>query len=250
MSEVATALSRLKGAQKSSDGAAAYSRFVNRPVGRRLAALAYVAGLTPNQVTALAGVSTFAGIAAIAVFDPSVSSSLLVSALLVLGYALDSADGQLARLTGAGSLAGEWLDHILDAAKTATLHVAVLVCWVRFYAVPLPWLSVPVVYGSVASVFFFGVIATDLLRRIHRLGHPVAPESPESPSPAWRSNPLYSLVVLPTDYGFLCLSFLLLWWHPGFMVVYTALAAANLVVLPLAAWRWYRSLKSLDRSDA
>ena len=47
------ALHTLKSRQKSGKGAPAYSRFVNRRLGRYLAAAAYQAGLTPNAVTAL-----------------------------------------------------------------------------------------------------------------------------------------------------------------------------------------------------
>ena len=47
------ALRDLQAAQKSSKGAPAYSRFVNRPLGRRFAAAAYRLGATPNVVTAV-----------------------------------------------------------------------------------------------------------------------------------------------------------------------------------------------------
>ena len=56
--------------------------------------------------------------------------------LLVVGYAFDAADGQLARLRGGGIIAGEWLDHMVDAIKVASLHLAVLVGLYRFDAVP------------------------------------------------------------------------------------------------------------------
>lgn len=238
------AMSRLSAAQKSSSGAAAYSRFVNRPLGRPLAALAYAGGLTPTQVTLCSAAATFSAIALIALIDPTWWSSALVALLLVLGYALDSADGQLARLTGTGSLAGEWLDHFFDATKAATLHAAVLICWFRFFDLPMPWLAVPLVFGAVASVFFFGLIATDFLRRVHRAQHPVVEGA--GSTEAWRNSPLYSLAVLPTDYGFLCLTFVLLWMQPVFVAVYSLLAVANVLVLGLAAARWYGSLRRME----
>ena len=238
------AMSRLTAAQKSSNGAAAYSRFVNRPLGRPLAAFAYAGGLTPTQVTLCSATATFSAIAVIALVDPTWWSSALVALLLVLGYALDSADGQLARLTGTGSMAGEWLDHFFDATKAATLHAAVLICWFRFFDLPTPWLVVPLVFGAVASVFFFGLIATDFLRRVHRAQHPITDAA--VPAETWRNSPLYSLAVLPTDYGFLCVTFVLLWVQPVFIAVYSLLAAANVLVLGLAAARWYRSLRRMD----
>ena len=48
----ATNLTALKRAQKPSRGTAAYSRLVNRPVGRLVAAAVHTYGLTPNQATA------------------------------------------------------------------------------------------------------------------------------------------------------------------------------------------------------
>ena len=44
------AVAELRGAQKSKRGVSLYSRFVNRPLGRLLAAAAYRARMTPNQV--------------------------------------------------------------------------------------------------------------------------------------------------------------------------------------------------------
>lgn len=242
MSEFRQAIERLAAAQKSSRGAPAYSRFVNRPIGRVLAAAAYVMKLTPTQVTLLSGVATSAGILLIALVAPTWWSALLVCLLLVLGYALDSADGQVARLTGTGSLAGEWLDHFFDATKQATLHLAVLICWFRFYDLSEPWLLVPIVFSATASVFFFGVVGADLLRRINRLQHPAT-------APATASGPtstLYSLAVMPADYGLLCVVFLTLWVPPVFVTIYTALAVINLLLLGASGIRWYRSVSRAE----
>ena len=126
-----SALSALATAQKSSSGAPAYSRFVNRRLGRWAAAAAWVVGATPNQVTALSAVCTFAGIALVAAVPSGALVAVAVVLLLVVGYALDSADGQLARLRGGGSPAGEWLDHVIDATKIAVLHLAVFASWLR-----------------------------------------------------------------------------------------------------------------------
>ena len=128
---ISSAMSRLKQAQKSSKGAPIYSVAINRPVGRLFAAVAFRLGMTPNQVTAVSATFTFVGIAVLAVAPPYWWVGVLVSVLLAIGYALDSADGQLARLRGGGSLTGEWLDHIVDSAKELSLHLAVLVMAAR-----------------------------------------------------------------------------------------------------------------------
>ncbi|MGX1576488.1 CDP-alcohol phosphatidyltransferase family protein [Cellulosimicrobium funkei] len=246
MSEFGAAMTRLHDAQKSSSGAAAYSRFVNRPLGRPLAAGAYVLGLTPDAVTLVSAATTLAGIATIALAEPTLGSSLAAVVLLALGYALDSADGQLARLSRSGSAAGEWLDHFFDAFKTVALHLAVLVCWFRYYDVDAGWLVVPLAFCVVSSTFFFGIVAVDLVRRAK--GSPGG--AAHGTGGRLREHPLYTLAVLPTDYGFLCLSFALLWLPSAFLVVYTALAVVNALVLPLAAVRWYRSLQALERGAA
>ncbi|MFP3386663.1 CDP-alcohol phosphatidyltransferase family protein, partial [Tritonibacter sp. SIMBA_163] len=83
-----------------------------------------------------------------------------------VGYAFDSADGQLARLRGGGTPAGEWLDHVVDSIKTTALHLAVLIGWYRHYDVTdVRLLLIPIGFTLVASVFFFVQIVTDQLRR-------------------------------------------------------------------------------------
>lgn len=242
MTAINDAMSQLREAQKSSRGAPAYSRFVNRPLGRPLAAVAAASGLSPTHVTLLSGSCTFAGIAAIALLPVAWWSSLLITALLVLGYALDSADGQLARLTRTFSHSGEWLDHLFDAAKAVTIHLAVLAAWLRYPELDPRLLIVPAVFAAVASTFFFGVVAVDLLRRIHRLEHPRDEARADPP----RTSVAYSLLVAPADYGVLCLLFLLLAVPALFVPLYTALAIVNALLLLASAVRWYRSLRGLE----
>jgi phosphatidylglycerophosphate synthase len=237
--EFTAALAALRSSQKSSRGAPAYSRFVNRPVGRVFAASAYVIGMAPNQVTAVSATLTLSGIALIAILPPTLGTAVLIALLLVVGYAMDAADGQLARLRGGGSLVGEWLDHVVDAVKSSTLHAAVLVAWFRFFDVDPVVLLVPLGYQAVTAVFFFAMILTDLLRRIHRgtAGMIVKKTGPTSP--------LYALAVMPADYGFLCLLFLLWWWQPVFLVLYSVLFALNAIILAASLVRWFRELSRL-----
>ena len=108
-------------------GAPPYSILVNRRAGRFVAAAAYRAGLSPNQVTAVSATFTFGGIILPATTAPAGWVGALVWAALALGYIFDSADGQLARLQGSGSVAGEWLDHVVDSTKIVSLHLAVLI---------------------------------------------------------------------------------------------------------------------------
>ena len=229
-------LVRLRDAQKPpAKGSPAYSRFVNRRIGRVLAAAAYGAGLTPNGVTAISAGFSAAGIAVIACLRPSVLTAVLIPLLLLVGYAFDSADGQLARLRGGGSPAGEWLDHVVDSVKVSALHLAVLIGWYRFYHVDARLLLIPIGFTLAQAVFFFMQILTDQLRRAH-------PRQAPPPADASRAAVLRSLLVWPTDYGVLCLIFLACAWRAGFVAMYGVMLAGTVLFLLAALPKWYAEM--------
>ena len=232
------AIAELSTAQKSAKGAPAYSRYINRRLGRYFAAMAYTARMTPNHVTAVSAVCTFGAIVLLVAVRPSVTSSATICVLLVLGYALDSADGQLARLTGTGSMAGEWLDHTVDAFKVGSIHLAVLVCWWRFYELDQVWLLIPLVFQVLATVHFFSTLLMDQLRRSRRADHGTLMAGDGS------SSFLYSVAVLPTDFGVMCLIMVLLWIPELFTSAYVLLFIATAAFLTLALGKWYREVKS------
>ncbi|WP_307806950.1 CDP-alcohol phosphatidyltransferase family protein [Naasia sp. SYSU D00057] len=233
-------LRRLSAAQKGSAGAPAYSRFVNRPLGRLFAALAFQVGLTPNAVTAISAAFTVTGIALLALVPPSVPMGLAVAACLVLGYGLDAADGQLARLRGGGSPAGEWLDHMVDAAKASSLHLAVLVGLYRFTDLDPVWLLVPLGYCVVDAVTYFGTMLNEALRAQH--GAPTRAQRTGQKVGIGRS-----LLTLPTDYGLLAVTFVLFGLPALFFPVYAVLFLAAAGFLALAAVKWFREMERLPR---
>jgi phosphatidylglycerophosphate synthase len=236
---LAETLQKLSAAQKGAHGAPAYSRFVNRRLGRVLAALAFHARLTPNAVTGISAVFTATAIAVLALVPPTWATGAAVSGCLVVGYAFDAADGQLARLRGGGSPAGEWLDHMVDAVKTSSLHLAVLISAYRFGIVETgALLLVPIGYCIVAAVLFFGTMLNEALRERH--GVPTRAERTVE-----RPNLLRSLVVLPVDYGLLCWVFLLLGAPALFFGAYSALFLATAVYLALACGKWFREIGRL-----
>jgi len=237
MGAYAAARRRLSGHQKTTKGAPAYSRFVNRPLGRHLAALAYAAGRTPNQVTTLSAACTFSGIGIIALVRPGTGPAIAVAGLLTVGYALDSADGQLARLRGGGSPGGEWLDHVVDAAKTSALHAAVLVSFFRFFGVSDGLLLVPLLFMVTGSTWFFAVVLTDQLRRAR-------PDDSSTGPASARPSLLRALLALPTDYGVLCLLFLLLGRGEVFVAAYSLMLAGQSVILVAALRAWFREFSS------
>lgn len=231
-------LARLGTAQKgAARGAPAYSRFVNRRIGRYLAAAAYRAGLSPNAVTGVSALFTFSGIALLIALPPSWGQGTAVAVLLVLGYAWDSADGQVARLTGLGSPAGEWLDHAVDAVKVVTLPLALAVGLAVHEVVAPAWLLVPLVSAITSSVLFFAMILTDQIRRAHG----VQSQAPTDGRFPW----LRSVLVLPTDYGVLCWAFLLLGAPTVFLSVYATITVCTTAFLALALVKWFREVREL-----
>jgi phosphatidylglycerophosphate synthase len=238
---VRAALRALEAAQKPAHGTPAYSRFVNRPVGRQLAARAASLGWSPNAVSVASAACSLLAIVVLCVVGTSSVTGLVVAALLVLGYALDSADGQVARLTGTGSLLGEWLDHMIDCAKVTALHLAVAVHLSRFTELSGVWLLVPALYCLVANVLFFGMVLTDQLRRS---------TGRSKGSSTGSLSVLRSVVILPSDYGALCLVFLALGWPMVFLGLYSLMLVGTALLLAAALLRWWKLLRSLDRSVA
>lgn len=234
MSKMTVAMTDLRSRQKTSKGVSYYSRLVNRPLGRVLAALFSLTPLTPNQVSVISAAITAAGVVLLASAAPTLGVGVGVWALLALGFAVDSADGQLARLRGGGSAAGEWLDHVLDAAKMVAVHAAVLISWYRFTDLPDAALLIPLAYQLIAVTMFTGGVLTELLQRQRGKQH--------APGPASR---LRSVALLAADYGVFCAMFLLLGWPSLFAAAYTAAAAVNALALSALAGRWFLTLRRL-----
>lgn len=232
-------LRRLSVAQKSGRGAPAYSRYVNRKLGRAAAAFAFHRGLTPNGVTAVSAVMSFSGIALLALARPIVPVGVGVTVLLLLGYALDAADGQLARLRGGGSVSGEWLDHTIDAFKISSLHLAVLVSLYRFSELNEAWLLVPLGYTVVAAVSFFSQILNEQLA--HNRGGGGSVKAFSQPSA------IVSLLKVPTDYGVLCFVFVFLGWPELFMGAYTLMFLGSTGYLTLALFKWFADMRMIDQ---
>ncbi|MGP3947255.1 CDP-alcohol phosphatidyltransferase family protein [Streptomyces sp. 7N604] len=229
------ALRELRGAQKTAKGVSLYSRHINRPAGRVIAAAAYRSGLTPNHVTLLSAAFSFGAIAALAFVRPSWALAFTVYAGLAVGFAFDSADGQLARLRGQSSPAGEWLDHVVDCAKITALHAAVLISFYRFFELPGPgWLLLPLGFQFAAVVTFFGGLLTDKLK----------PKAGAS-APLTAPSRIRAVALLPVDYGVFCGVFLLLGSERAFLGAYAALFAVHALFLVAFTAKWFRELTAI-----
>ncbi len=236
----AALISELGRAQKPGHGVPPYTRYINRPIGRRFAALSYLVGLTPNGVTFISFAVSMAGLAILATAGPGVAAAVLVPFLLCLGYALDSADGQLARLQKRGGPAGEWLDHVVDAIRAPAVHLAALIYFMRWE--PETWmLAIPMVFVITGSSRFLSQILGEQLRARHAVPDAGPADDAATRRRAWKQ--------LPSDTGVISLSFALVAWPLAFAVVYAILCAAN-VLLALASFvRRYRELSTVGRPD-
>jgi hypothetical protein len=232
-------LAALIAAQKPAYGTAAYSRLVNRPLARRVAAAVHQTGLTPNGATAISAGLSAVALAMVALVGPSWPLGVAVAVLLALGYVMDSVDGQLARLRGGGSVAGEWLDHTVDCVKTCSLHLVVLVALHRFTSFPDAVLVLPLVFLVVDVTSFFWFQQVPLLRAKAGWRPPAAGRT-ESPWRTW--------LILPTDYGVFCWMFVLLGSPVAFVAGYGLMLAANGGLLAIACRKWWRELKALDEA--
>ena len=237
-------LAALQRAQKPARGTAAYSRLVNRPLGRRVAAAVATTGLTPNGATVISACLSGLGLLLVALVDPTPLLGVAVALLLAAGYVMDSVDGQLARLAGTGSRSGEWFDHTVDCFKTTGLHLVVLVSFFRFPPVEDSWvLLVPLVFTLVQTVTYFELILMPYLRRGVSDPAPAAPGDPAE-------HPLRTWLLLPTDYGTLLWSFALLGLPVAFVSVYAFLALVNVVALAWGLRKWWGELRALDSEAA
>lgn len=94
-----------------------------RPIGYAWARLAAAVGVTPNVITIA---SIFLGIAAgIAFYFNDLWINVVGMLLLVWANSFDSADGQLARMTGQYSRLGRILDGMAGDTWFATIYVAI-----------------------------------------------------------------------------------------------------------------------------
>lgn len=240
MASFSVSYASLTAAQKSSKGVSYYSRLINRPVGRVLAAFCHSRGLSPNSVTVISAGVTLLGLVAFVLLPDVVGKGFIVAPILMLGFALDSADGQVARLAKLSSPAGEWADHVVDAGKMVAVHSAVVVYAYQNQEWNNAWIWIPLLFQLTATVQFAGMVIFELLRRVHIANHGAQPETAAAPPSA-----IKSLGLLPADYGVLCLSFLLIGVPVLFGAAYTTLFVLNAAICVLLLRKWFKTLRAL-----
>lgn len=239
----ADAYEQLRRAQKPGAGVPAYTRWVNRSLARYAAAFLASKGVSADGTTALSATFSAVGLVLLALGPISWWTGVAVAVLFAIGYVLDSADGQVARLTGTGSPAGEWLDHVVDAIRTPAIHLCALISWYRHDPVRddiSSWLlALPVVFTLVAVGHFMSQILAEQLLRARGVRTNVASDA----------GPIRSFVNLPMDAGVTCWVFVL-WGAPGvFAVAYGLLLIAHIGIGAISMRRKRRALHALKHQE-
>lgn len=228
---------QLDAAQKPASGVPAYTRWINRRGARLVAAAGATCGWTPNHITAMSATLSLVGMGIMLALPPSVGSGILVAVFLAAGYLFDSADGQLARLTGASSKTGEWIDHVVDAFRSPAIHLSTAVA-IMIHRPQWWWLAiVALAYSLVTSAQFLSQILAEAFVR-------------KAGAKQTRGGTAMSFILLPTDPGTLCWIFVL--WGTGmpFAIAYSLLAALAAAHSALSLRRRYRDLRALDAAAA
>jgi len=234
MSRLSSAEARyaLASAKKPGAGVPAYLRWVNRPLGGQAAVVAATWGWSPNGVTAMSAMLGAMGLGILIGF-PTSWAGAVAAVLLLLGYILDSADGQLARIQGRGGPAGEWLDHVVDGVRAPLVHIAVAIHLARTDA---PWWLVVIagVFSVLVSSWFLSQLLAEKLL-------PKAPRVADDAS----AGILDSFIKQPHDTSttYVALSFLGL--PAAFAVIYTALFAWHVLMFAASLRRKFAQLAAL-----
>lgn len=154
---------------KSEDTEEKVDMYFNRPVGLAVALLCARLHIHPNTVTIT---SIVIGMGAGCMFYfHDIEHNATGVALLVLANFCDSADGQLARLTGQKTLKGRILDGFAGDLWFAAIYIAIIL---RLYSQPIPFTHTD--WGVLAFILCFvaGVLChsrqsslADYYRQIH-----------------------------------------------------------------------------------
>lgn len=169
-------------------GGGLFTEAVSQRIGAWLALAAYRRGLAPTVLTVTNLVLGLAAGGLVVGASGSVPALPLGFTALVLwhvAYALDCADGQLARVTGTASPAGRRVDILCDLALQVALVASVATVAAGHEPAPAPWL--------VAA--FAGTWVVNLVTSVLQQGEAAA-------SLLAGSSPVIRTVKLVRDYGF------------------------------------------------
>ncbi len=228
----------LSRSQKKGAGTPAYTRFINRFLGRLIASFLAEFNISPNTISVVSGLITISSFILFLII-PTITfwHSLILVLLLYFGYALDSADGQLARLLKKQSKHGDWLDHTFDAVKIPLSQGVA-----AFYIVTnLTFLSTKhiIFYLMIISLacanYMSGILKSKLLVSNNKSFYNDKSKS---------SNIFRSFITLPLDYGIFISMFLFTYNTKLFFVIYSLWGIVFILYSLLLLLKSWRELKN------
>jgi phosphatidylglycerophosphate synthase len=214
-----------------------YTRYVNRNAAIPLTYMFWRLGVHPNTISLVSSAVTHTALAMLLVLGVAVPVVLAAYLLLVLGYMLDSCDGQLARVSGKTSKRGEWLDHSLDMVKLLTFNMTLgylLLAHAMDGTLPMG-----AVFGAIVlnllfqPTHFFVISMKDAILGLPKGPAAIAPATGMSGIPA-------ALLRNAADYGLFMPMILLLPWIEAFLYVYLAYGVFYVLMFVSHFLRTYR----------
>lgn len=131
------------------------SRFVNRPISKRISVIFSYFPISPNIITII---SFVIGLAAAFMFTKGNYFFILFAGLLVqLSSIIDGCDGEIARLKFQGTPFGAWFDTILDRYVDTAISIGIGYSFWLTHPGALPWI------GSILALV--GFILTSYLKK-------------------------------------------------------------------------------------
>lgn len=155
----------IKSTYKSSDTEEPIDIYFYRPIGYYWALLAKKMHITPNMITIA---SIFIGAAAgVLFYYQDLKLNIIGMLLLVFANSLDSADGQLARMTNNKTQLGRILDGLAGNIWFIIIYVALVLRSLNqgFYGLPNVWIWIIAILAGISHIQHAAI--ADYYRNIH-----------------------------------------------------------------------------------
>jgi phosphatidylglycerophosphate synthase len=196
--------------------------------GALFAFLASRSKVTPNQLTLASGVLVVLAMGLMLGLGlGNWCGAIGVFVLMAVSYALDCADGQLARATGQCSKYGAWLDHVVDAGKIFVVHGSI--GWMLLNAsdehgYPVSWCFIGMFLNMAGSALYFFAWNYKVMIAGEGLIVRLADKSAQSRVQMFQFSQQF------TDYGWFPLLFILLFDPQKFALAYFLYGAGTFVI--------------------
>ncbi|NLB35152.1 MAG: CDP-alcohol phosphatidyltransferase family protein, partial [Elusimicrobia bacterium] len=176
-----------------------YTAYINRPLGRIMAVFAYKLGLSANFLSLSGFFLTIVGALYLVLYGcKTIWGTVFGVFILLFAFVFDDADGNLAKLNKADKPSGEWLDHTLDNIKEQILCLSIFFIILKTNPNIEKWLMCFLLLPGVFSSS--KILSNEMKRHLLLYNAGVVYD---------RSASRWTRFLLPLDYGFLCMVFLL-----------------------------------------